>query len=136
MRVMGGPVVVGAVLFLVWAAGCGSGEGRHQELTVEAVRQTLNNWNPSYAKVMEVFGLHYPDANPQGADCIAYVLLANPADKDQKLVVYEAHLKKLFHPDGAAQWYLTGLISHSAGLTRRQGWDTLLIPVKGPGSSR
>lgn len=135
MRVWGSPMVVGAVLLLALAAGCRSGDGGLQELTAESVRQTLNSWNPSYVKVMEVFGFYYREANPQGADCIAYVLLANPADKDQKLVVYEAHFKKLFQPDGTGQWYLTGLISHSAGLTRRQGWDTLLIPVKG-GASR
>jgi hypothetical protein len=58
------------------------------------------------------------------------VLLVNPSDKVQKQVPFAARFQLLTLPDGRQQWFLTSLMSHGAGLTRRQGWDNLIIPVK------
>jgi hypothetical protein len=96
-------------------------------LPVAAAHKTLDQWNPQYCKVLEFYGFFHPD---QGDTQIAYVLLANPGDPNQKQAVYEARFQLLTRPDGQQQWFLTGLISHAAGLTRRQGWDNLFIPVK------
>jgi hypothetical protein len=97
-------------------------------LTVAAARQTLDRWNPQYCKVMEFYGFYQPGA----ADTTeAYVLLANPKEPAAKPVIFVAQFKLLTRPDGSQEWFLTSLVSHSGGLTRRQGWDNLLIPVKG-----
>ncbi len=136
MWTTGWPRLAGVALIVFLAAGCQPSKSDIRELTVAEAQHTLNTWNPSYAKVMEFYGFYYPDGNPQGPGCVAYVLLSNPADKEPRLLVYEAHFRRLVRPEGTSQWYLTGLISHSAGLTRRQGWDTLLIPVKAPDAAK
>lgn len=96
-------------------------------LTTEAARQTLEQWNPQYCKVVEFYGFY----QPQAADTRqAYVLIANPKDPAAKPVIFVAQFQLLTRPNGSQEWFLTNLTSHSGGLTRRQGWDNLLIPVK------
>ncbi len=60
------------------------------------------------------------------------MLIANPGDKTQKPVVYTARFQLLTFPEGQPRWFLTSLVTHSSGLTRRLGWDNLIIPVKAP----
>ena len=96
-------------------------------LPVAAARQTLDQWNPQYCKVVEFYGFYQPaEADTQ----LAYVLIANPKDPAAKPVIYTAQFKLLTRPEGNREWFLTSLTSHSSGLSRRQGWDNLLIPVK------
>jgi hypothetical protein len=96
-------------------------------LNMAAARQTLDRWNPQYCKVIEFYGFHQPEiANTLQA----YVLIANPRDQAAKPLVFIAQFQRLTRPDGSQEWFLTSLVSHSGGLTRRQGWDNLLIPVK------
>lgn len=97
-------------------------------LAVGAARQTLDRWNPQYCKVVEFYGFYQPEAADSRQ---AYVLIANPKDPAAKPAVFVAHFQLLTRPDGSQEWFLTSLMSHSGGLTRRQGWDNLLIPVKG-----
>jgi hypothetical protein len=97
-------------------------------LTAAAARNTLDIWNPSYCKVVEFYGFYQAAANPAQMD--AYVLMANPADKAQAPAVYMARFQLLSLPEGQQRWFLTGLVTHSAGLSRRLGWDNLVIPVK------
>lgn len=125
--------ILGLGLWLVFLSGCPPSP-KATALTAEAVRYTLDSWNPTYCKVVEFYGFYYSEARPPHQACVAFVLLANPADADKKLVIYEARFKQLVKANGQTQWYLTGLISHSAGLSRRQGWDNLLIPVRTPAS--
>jgi hypothetical protein len=66
------------------------------------------------------------------AEQVAYVLLENPSDKAQKPQVFAARFQFLTPPEGQAQWFLMALVTPSSGLSRRQGWDNLIIPVKGP----
>jgi hypothetical protein len=76
--------------------------------------------------VAEFYGFHHA-----GEDTlVAFVLLASPVHPDVKPTLYEARFQLLTRPDGKHQWFLTSLMNHAAGLTRRQGWDNLLIPVK------
>jgi hypothetical protein len=97
------------------------------QLTIAAARQTLDRWNPQYCKVVEFYGFYQSEAvNTRQA----YVLIANPKDPAAKPVIFEAHFQLLTRPDGSQEWFLTSLMSHSGGLTRRQGWDNLLIPVR------
>jgi hypothetical protein len=96
-------------------------------LTIAAARQTLDRWNPQYCKVVEFYGFYQPGA-PDTKE--GYVLLANPKEHNAKAVIFVAQFKLLTRPDGSQEWFLTSLVSHSGGLTRRQGWDNLLIPVK------
>lgn len=97
-------------------------------LTAAAAQAALDGWNPSYCKVAEFYGLYKPEA--AGAVQVAYALIVNPSDKAQKPTVYEAKFHLLTRPDGQRGWFLTSLITHSSGLTRRQGWDNLMIPLK------
>jgi hypothetical protein len=119
-------LLVGAALFF----GCTLPPmGTEPPLTVAAVQDTLNSWNPSYCKVAEFYGLYKAEAG--GATRLAYLTLVNPNEPAQKPAVYEAKLQLLTRADGRQQWYLTSLITHGSGfLTRRQGWDNLMIPVK------
>lgn len=98
-------------------------------LTVAAARSTLDSWNPNYSKVVEFFGLYQP-ADSGGAIQVAYVLLANPSAASQKPMVYTARFTLLTLPDNQKRWFLTSLVTHSEGVSRRQGWDNLIIPVK------
>jgi hypothetical protein len=95
-------------------------------LTIAAARQTLDRWNPQYCKVVEFYGFYQPAA-PDIKE--GYVLLANPKEHNAKPVIFVAQFKLLTRPDGSQEWFLTSLMNHSSGLTRRQGWDNLLIPV-------
>ncbi|MGQ9688773.1 MAG: hypothetical protein ACUVXF_08325 [Desulfobaccales bacterium] len=96
-------------------------------LTAEAARQTLDQWNPQYCKVVEFYGFR----QSAGDDArLAYVLLANPKEPAAKPILSVAQFQLLIRPDGSREWFLTSLLSHSNGLTRRQGWDNLLIQVK------
>ncbi len=115
---------LGVLLVLFW--GCNLPMLPPPPLSVEAARQTLDRWNPQYCKVIEFYGFR------QSADDsrLAYVLLGNPKDSAAKPVLSVAQFQLLTRPDGSQEWFLTSLVSHSSGLTRRQGWDNLLIPVK------
>jgi hypothetical protein len=96
-------------------------------LTIAAARQTLDRWNPQYCKVVEFYGFYQPAA-PDTKE--GYMLLANPKEHNVKPIIFVAQFKLLTRPDGSQEWFLTSLVNHSGGLTRRQGWDNLLIPVK------
>lgn len=121
---------LGLTMLFLLLGGCPSSPVSQTDLSVEAARHALDTCNPSYVKVMEFYGLYYPDQRPPRNTCIAYVLITNPTEKDQKLVVYEANFKRLLKADGQGQWYLAGLLTHGSGLTKRLGWDNLMIPVK------
>ena len=99
-------------------------------------QDTLDSWNPSYCKVAEFYGFYKPGENAANQE--AYVLIANPSDKAQKPVVYAARFQLLTLPEGQPRWFLVSLITHSSGLSRRQGWDNLMIPVKDqpPGAAK
>lgn len=99
-------------------------------LTAAAARHTLDSWNPNFCKVAEFYGLYKSEEN--GANQVAYVLILNPGDKAQKPVVFAGRFQLLTIPDGQSRWFLVSLVTHSSGLTRRQGWDNLMIPVKNP----
>ena len=89
---------------------------------------TIDAWNPSYCKVAEFYGLYQPES---AASRVAYVSIANPSDKAQKPSVYAATFQELSPAHGRQQWFLTGLVTHSSGiLTKRQGWDDLMVPVQ------
>jgi len=96
-------------------------------LTIAAARQTLDRWNPQYCKVVEFYGFYQPVAADTRE---GYVLLANPKEHNAKPVNFVAQFKLLTRPDGSQEWFLTSLVNHSGGLTRRQGWDNLLVPVR------
>jgi hypothetical protein len=113
------------LLSLLW--GCNLPMLPAPPLSVEAARQTLDRWNPQYCKVMEFYGFKPSAGDDTQA---AYVLLANPKDPAAKPVLSVAQFQLITRPDGVQEWFLTSLVSHSSGLTRRQGWDNLLIPVK------
>ncbi|MBM4285024.1 MAG: hypothetical protein FJ128_07225 [Deltaproteobacteria bacterium] len=119
------------MVLLAHLAACGPFPGPPPPLTVAAARQTLEEWNPVYVKVVEFYGLHYPG---QGEVRLAYAAIINPTQAQPKPLVYEARFQLLTRPDGRRQWFLTSLITHSAGLSRRQGWDNILVPVKGEGA--
>jgi hypothetical protein len=99
-------------------------------LTVAAARHTLDSWNAGFCKVVEFYGFHKSGDN--AASQVAYVLIANPSDKAQNPVVFTAKFQLLTLPDNQLRWFLTSLVTHSSGLSRRQGWDNLIIPVKAP----
>ena len=98
------------------------------QLTRTAAQNTLDSWNPSFCKVAEFYGFYKSGEN--AASQVAYVLIGNPSDKGQKPVVYAARFQLLTLPGGQQQWFLVSLVTHSSGLSRRQGWDNLMIPVK------
>ena len=62
-------------------------------------------------------------------DATAFVLLTNPADREKKLLVFEAHLQRLHKDRNKPVWYLTGLISHGLVGGQRLGWDNLMVPL-------
>ncbi len=128
MKSAPGHYLAAALLLLGFTLGCGLPPSAEQHpLSAAAARQTLDQWNPSYCKVLEFYGFNKPGT----ADgLVAYVLLANPGEQSQKPTVYEAWFKLLTRPNGREQWFLTSLMSHAAGLSRRQGWDNLFIPVQ------
>lgn len=116
------------VLLLGFFLGCTMpSTPQTSQLTLTAARNTLDTWNPSFCKVAEFYGFY---TSREGANQVAYVLIANPSDKSQKPVVYEARFQLLTLPEGRQQWFLTSLVTHSSGLSRRQGWDNLMIPAK------
>jgi hypothetical protein len=97
-------------------------------LTPTAAQNTLDSWNPSFCKVVEFYGFYKSGEN--AANQVAYVLIGNPSDKAQKPLVYAAQFQLLTLPGGQQQWFLVSLVTHSSGLSRRQGWDNLIIPAK------
>ncbi len=121
-----GKCALGAVV-LVMCLGCTLPPPATLPLEAAAARQTLDRWNPQYCKVAEFHGIHDPGA---GDTRVAYVLITAPGDPAIKPTVYEAVFKLLTRPDGRQQWFLVSLLNHAGGLTRRQGWDNLLVPVE------
>jgi hypothetical protein len=117
------------VLLMGFFLGCAvPSTPQNSSLTLTAAQNTLDTWNPNYCKVTEFYGFYKSGEN--GANQVAYVLIANPSDKGQKPVVYAARFQLLTVPAGKQQWFLVSLTTHSSGLSRRQGWDNLMIPVK------
>ena len=99
-------------------------------LTAAAAKHTLDSWNPGFCKVADFYGFYISPQNPASQE--AYVLIANPGDQAQKPVVYTARFQLLTLPEGQLRWFLTSLVTHSSGLSKRLGWDNLMIPVKAP----
>jgi hypothetical protein len=97
-------------------------------LTATAARQTLESWNPTFCKVREFYGFYQPSEN--AATQVAYVLMDNPSARENPPLIFAARFRLLTLPGGERQWFLTSLVTHSSGLSRRQGWDNLMIPVK------
>ncbi|AEB09553.1 hypothetical protein [Desulfobacca acetoxidans] len=122
-------VVEVVVLLALLAAGCQAPSRENQELSSEAVQHTIDHWNPSFAKVIDFYGLHFPHGKT-GDVAEAYVLLTNPADREKKLTVFEAQLKRLYKSDGQPQWHLTALVSHGLVGGQRLGWDNLMTPIQ------
>ena len=117
--------------YLVWLVlglllGCSSSPP--PPLPPVAAQRTLDSWNPTYCKVSEFFGLHQPEEGRN--TLVAYVQLVNPPDPHRKQTIFAARFQLLTRPNGRQQWFLTSLTNHSSGLSPRQGWDNLLIPVK------
>lgn len=130
MKFLGWRGLMGLLVAAAWLLGCTIPPSAAQPaLSAAAARQTLDSWNPSYCKVVEFYGLHKLEA--AGTTQVGYATIANPSDRGQKPAVYAANFQLLSRPDGRQQWFLTGLITHGSGfLTKRQGWDALMIPVK------
>jgi hypothetical protein len=99
-------------------------------LTAAAIKHTLDTWNPTFCQVAKLYGIYQDGDNP--AKRVAFVLIANPREKRQKPIVFVARFRLLTLPEGQSGWFLTSLVTHSSGLTRREGWDNLVIPVKSP----
>ena len=97
-------------------------------LTAAAAKHTLDSWNSGFCKVVDFYGFYLAGENAANQE--AYVLIANPGDKAQKPVVYTARFQLLISPEGQPRWFLTSLVTHSSGLSRRLGWDNLIIPVQ------
>jgi len=117
-------ILSSAILLVLWL-GCTIPPPEKLPLTVEDAKSTLDRWNPQYCKVAEFYGFH-----EAGDDTlVAFVLVASPTHPDVKPSLYEARFQLVTRPDGRQQWFLTSLMNHAAGLTRRQGWDNLFIPV-------
>lgn len=118
-----------AWLFLLgFFLGCTVPSSASPPLTAAAAQNVLDGWNPNFCKVAEFYGFFTPGERANAR--VAYVLIANPGDKNQKPAVFESRFQLLAAPDGKEQWFLVSLVTHSLGLTRRQGWDNLMIPVK------
>ncbi|MDP3181385.1 MAG: hypothetical protein Q8M54_01050 [Desulfobaccales bacterium] len=119
-----------ALLLLLGFLGCTVPSAANTPpLTATAAKSTIDSFNPTYCKVVEFYGFHKATEGAATTQT-AYVLLVNPSEKAQKQVVFTARFQLLTLPDGRQQWFLTSLVSHGAGLSRRQGWDNLVIPVK------
>lgn len=114
-------------LLLGFSFGCAVPSSAYPPLTAEAALSTLDSWNPRYCKVTEFYGLYKSE---EGITQTAYVLLSNPGDKAANPGVFAAQFRLLTQPNGSQRWFLISLISHSAGLSRRQGWDNLMVQVK------
>jgi hypothetical protein len=114
-------------LFFSLLLGCSLPFAPTPPLSADAARQTLDRWNPQYCKVAEFYGFHQSEASNTRQ---AYVLIANPKDPAAKPVIFVAQFQLLTRPNGSQEWFLTSLVSHAGGLSRRQGWDNLLIPVR------
>ena len=121
---------IGLLLLLGFLLGCAVPSSASPPLTAAAAQSLLDGWNPGYCKVVEFYGFYTPGERVNSR--VAYVLIANPGDKNQKQLVYEARFQLLTTADGAQIWFLVSLVSHSQGLSRRQGWDNLMLPVKEP----
>lgn len=123
-----------AMMGLVLSCGFPSG-ATAPPLSAAAAQQTIDNWNPQYCKVVEFYGFYKPEGS---SEQVAYALMADPSDRAQKPMVYAARFQLLYSKDGQPRWFLTSLVTHSSGLSRRQGWDNLIIPVKegGPSSAQ
>lgn len=112
------------MMVLWW--GCAVPPSEKLPLSVEDASRALDRWNPQYCKVVEFYGFH--DA---GADTrVAFVLVSSPSHPDVKPSLYEARFQLITRPDGRQQWFLTSLMNHAGGLTRRHGWDNLFVPVQ------
>jgi len=119
------------VLLLGGCLGCTMpSSSQTPPLTAAAARHTLDNWNPGFCKVADFYGFYVSGQNFASQE--AYVLIANPGDKAQKPVVYTARFQLLTFPEGQPRWFLTSLVTHSSGLSKRLGWDNLIIQVKAP----
>jgi hypothetical protein len=119
---------VALLLVLGFLLGCAVPSPASPPLSAAAAQSALDGWNPSYCKVVKFYGFYLPAESPHTQ--VAYVLLANPGDRHQKPAVYEARFLLLNPPEGQPRWFLVSLITHSQGLTRRQGWDNLMVEVK------
>ena len=119
------------VLLLSGILGCTlPSSSQTPPLTAAAAKHTLDSWNSGFCKVVEFYGFYISGANPASQE--AYVLIGNPGDKAQKPVVYTARFQLLTFPEGQPRWFLTSLLTHSSGLTKKLGWDNLIIQVKVP----
>jgi hypothetical protein len=119
------------VLLLGGILGCAlPSSSQTPPLTTAAAKHTLDSWNPGFCKVTEFYGFYQSGQNSASQE--AYVLIGNPGDKAQKPVVYTARFQLLTLPEGQSRWFLTSLVTHSSGLSKRLGWDNLIIPVKAP----
>jgi hypothetical protein len=119
---------VALLLLLGFFLGCAMPSSASPPLTAAAAQNSLDGWNPSYCKVVKFYGFHTPSESPHTQ--VAYVLLANPSNQNQKPAVYEARFQLLNPAEGQPRWFLVSLVTPSQGLTRRQGWDNLMIEVK------
>jgi hypothetical protein len=119
------------VLLLGGILGCAlPSSSQTPPLTTAAAKHTLDSWNPGFCKVADFYGFYVSGQNSASQE--AYVLIVNPSDKAQKPVVYTARFQLLTLPEGQSRWFLTSLVTHNSGLSRRLGWDNLIIPVKAP----
>ncbi len=125
MRSAGRLVIFGLIILLCSSLGCSLPPSEKLPLRVEDARHTLDRWNPQFCKVTEFYGFHEAGAH----DLVAFVQIASPSHPDLKPTLYEARFQLITRPDGRQQWFLTSLMNHAAGLTRRQGWDNLFVPV-------
>jgi hypothetical protein len=117
------------VLLLGGILGCAlPSSSQTPPLTTAAAKHTLDSWNPGFCKVADFYGFYVSGQNSASQE--AYVLIVNPSDKAQKPVVYTARFQLLTLPEGQSRWFLTSLVTHNSGLSRRLGWDNLIIPVK------
>jgi hypothetical protein len=129
MKWAGQSCVAALALVLVFFLGCTMpSTSQSTPLTAAAAQKTLDSWNPTYCKVKEFYGFY--QSGGHAGEKVAYVLLTIPGEKELKSLVYAARFQLLTLPSGQQQWFLVSLVTHSSGLSRRQGWDNLMIPVK------
>lgn len=126
MRSAGRLVIFLLIILVSLSPGCTIPPPERLPLKVEEARHTIDRWNPQFCKVTEFYGFH-----EDGTDTlVAYVQIASPSHPDLKPTLYEARFQLITRPDGRQHWFLTSLMNHAAGLTRRQGWDNLFVPVE------